>query len=286
MSDPPYANAVAIAYPGGVRWRVDAAAIAAFGDRVEGALDVGDVDDLAAIDRIGDQWLAAHSGPRTSTVVGVEPTGAGDQPGDAFDVRQTVNAAGDDLECVGLSFGWGGGREDRMEAAPEFSTRLDARRADTTRALDRMIARAGGATAASATSLDLGTKIPTGKVAEVQIPPWSWGTKDSLTALGLLSGWQRFPIETPCRLYKWTVTCDNSGATGSSQFRINIARVAGGAVEWNGLLDIVLTSAETTKTVPIWAYFRGYQGDLIFPSVVAAGGHSNGSIKVVASEIV
>ena len=270
-----YANAVLIACGDDFRWVVDSAAVTAFGDRVEAFLSVGEVTDTDVVDKIGDEFLASRSTARVSTVIEVEPTGSGDVPGVDFDQRETVVTPAGTVECVGITYDWSADNEDATRKVPEFQTRLDVRRSESARAVDQLITRSGGRPAVTAPALDLGTAIPSGKVGEVNVPPWSWSDADRLD-----DDVQVWRAETPLRLYRWSVSSDDTDATGDSIFEFEINGTG------NGLLNITLGASDSYVEKETWGYFVMYKGDVLHPFCSTNGGHKTGTIQFLASDIV
>jgi hypothetical protein len=276
MSGDGLTNAVLIAWRDGYRWVTDPSSISTWG-RIESFLSVGDVSDLSVVDAIGAEYLSARSQPRTSHVAEVEPT-TGDVPGVNVDLGDTATVAGETLECVGLTYSWGTDNEDGLRKVPEFATRLDARLAESERAVERLIVAGGGRSAISAPPVDRGTDVATGKVRTVSVPPWSWNASEDLDDT---SDWQPWTAEEPVRLTGWSVRCDASEADGTSTFRWR----AYGAAN-NGLVTISLTSSQDYAFVPLYGYSVLVKGATLAPFVEANGGHKNGAVQFYGAEVV
>lgn len=272
-------NAVFIRYRGGFRWVEDLASIAEWG-RIESLISVGDLTDLAVIDELGAQYLATRSQPRTAYVATVQPTGDGDIAGDDYDLFDTVTAEGHDgIPVVGVTHKLDG--LGRLVPLPELGSPLYESETQAGRKLARMVAEAGGSTGDSATPIDTGSGVPTGKIGQIAIPPWSWNRASELSAGG---GFPRYPVQQPMRLHKWRIECrvDAGGTgfeapTGDSVFVLhkNGAPISPPFV-------ITLGPSETTAEQPIFGPAFMTEPETLYPVCTTNGGHHSGSITVTA----
>lgn len=80
-----------VRYDGGYFEVEDATAVAEWG-RKEGYVQLGSVSDHDEADRIATAILAFQNAPRVATTLGVEPTGAGDDPYADYEVGDTISA--------------------------------------------------------------------------------------------------------------------------------------------------------------------------------------------------
>lgn len=283
-------NAVLIRHKTGYTWVTDSVSIGMWG-RIEGFLSVGEMDDPAAIQQVGIQYLEAHSQPTVSHVVEIARNGP--VAGEDFDLGDTLTAGGTiDLRCVGITYALQ--PDGTLRAVPELSSPRDEFEKQTARTIDRMIANAGGTSGASAPPISTGTSIKAGRVSTVKLDSWSWSDPSELddpwdpeVEPGDGGSWgQPFEIEEPLRLCEWTINCewqdrDEEQVTdGITRFQLYLDDAP------LGDLPFIITIGETEKEgrQPIYGPAVVMPGQLIRPVCLDNGGHHSGSITVHATD--
>lgn len=89
------ASVLLVRYAGGYLRVVNAAAVATWGEK-EAFLQLGAVSDRAEAERVAAAVLGLNTAPRVATTLGIEPTGAGDEPYADFAVGDSIDAPDDD----------------------------------------------------------------------------------------------------------------------------------------------------------------------------------------------
>lgn len=147
------ANVLLVRYAYGWHEVVDAASVAAYG-RHEAFLSLGAAQSTAEVERVAAALFTVQAAPRVSTTVGLEPTGAGDDPYVDFDVADYVTAPDETgapapQRVLGLTVTEDA--EGNPVFAPELSSLADELDSRLQRWLKRMADGTLGGTAESAT---------------------------------------------------------------------------------------------------------------------------------------
>lgn len=269
-------NAVLVIHGRGMDWVTDAGSVATWG-RMEDSISVGTLADAAAVQAVGEAFLAERSQPQTSTVARVQTIEGSPAPGVDYDLADTLTAGtASGVRVLGLDYrmnGVGG-----FDVVPQLATKEQEGAREAERRLERMVAEAGGTSGSSATPIDFGTTIRPGKVATRNVREWSWRASDELDETDV--DWQPFVAPEPMRLYEWRVDCDNDEATGDSIFEFRVNGVH------DGLLNIVIGASETSASVPLYGYEVLVLNDVFRPRCSTNGGHTNGAVQLRAADIV
>lgn len=263
-------NAALCLYADGQRWVTNAASIAARG-RIARSLPLGSIEDTAAVDEIGQQFVDAYGVDAVSYTVGILPgETTGLDIGDVFDLDAVTG-----VRLVGRS---GAVQDDDLAVSLEVSSPLQERRLRVERVIDRAVEAAGYGAQSAAPAIDTGSGIPTGRVRTKQIgSAWSIYRKEDLEDTDPLAP---LVIEEPTRLYEWTVNGDNSEATGDTTVELWMNGSILGALPF----IITLGSGDTEGSQFIFGPALAEKGDKLQPVVTAAGGHKNVSIQVYGAD--
>jgi hypothetical protein len=259
------------------RWVTDASSIAAYGRR-EAVLQVGNVRSDAVLTSIGEAFLAARSQPSESVVVDAVADGL------TFRVGDTLSVAGESMRCVGLTRQLG--EDGEWRTVPEFSTLAEQRRLRADRVVNRMVELNGGGSALTAPVRgESRTKVPTGRLREIESHRWSWYELEDVIED---RPWQTYVADRFMRLYEFRVDADwfevvddvpEPVATGNTviSFLVN-------GVEYDPSPAIVLGMTDGSGSADLWGNSQVVPGDRIQPVLRDNGGHINGSVSIRASE--
>jgi hypothetical protein len=283
-------NAVLVVRKGLPIWVFDFAAIVQWG-RLEDTMSVGEIDDVGVATDIANAWLDVRSQPLEAAVyAAIDVDGAIG----GVDYVEGDRLADPDLRVTEISFEL---RPDgQLSSTPTLASRLEENYNRNQAKVDRLIAEAGGTAPSTGRADETGSGIESGKLQARQVTSWSWSTEEDL--FNLITddpddeeAWQPYPIDEPVRLTEMVLECqhlDGDGfpnASGSTRFRL---AVNGVAVTGPGpsFYDVVVGSTEDRDQVSIFGTTIVRKGDTVSCIKITDGGHLNGSVTLMGSEVV
>lgn len=265
-------------------WRTNSASIEEF-DRVEGSISVTEIDDLPTLEAIGDAYLDLYAFPTESYVIETIT----DAP--AVGVGGLVNVSGtEDLRVVEMAYKLEDGR---LVGVPVVSSPLQETIQRKRRQLDTMIKAVGGTFGTSASPIDLGSGIKSGRIESRKLESWTWSDFSDLDnawdpTVGEYDGGMfgsPYRMEEPARLIEWSVEArafdddDEQITVGPTTFELYIddAPISPPFV-------ITLSATETKKSQYIYGPATVFKGTMIRPVNLLNGGHAQGTVQLLGAE--
>lgn len=282
-------NAVLVIGQSQLVWVGDAASIATWG-RIEGSISAGEISDIATLERIGAEYVAARAQPVVAHVVEIASNGP--KLGTDIQLGDTLTAGSDsDLRVVGAT--WALDSDGELRGVPELETPLEALPDAADRKVRAIIDAYGGLAGASAPPVDRGTNIPAGKLRTSKMASWGWATAadldnayDPTVEEGDGGMWgEPHEVEEPARLYEWVVNCrthDDDGLQltfGTSRFELYIDDAP---IDPPFVIEV--GELETRVAQQIYGPSLVVKGQKVRPVNLDNGGHEQGSVEVWATE--
>lgn len=251
-------NALLVRYVRGQAWVTDAASIAAYGRR-EGYLELGAVNSLAEVNRVGAAVLALKAQPQIATRATLEPAGA-DTPYDSFEVADSItvpdeSGAGASMRVMALSV-----TEDDM-GNPTFVPELRSLADEADRRLQRWLKRMANGTLAGSVE----SATPAAPQSDAGDPPKEGGTLEappfSLASLALSTSDRYYP-PTATRVIRLVASLKTAGSSPTSLYLLkNGAQTQG----------LTIPASDNIEAVDCSVPYSGPEQDYMQVQVTAVG---------------
>lgn len=273
------ANSVLVAYKDGFRRRADTASVGDIG-RLPATLEVGEVDELPQVNRLGDAFVEVHKSPNQSWLVDMIET-PGAVPGDDFDIGDWLTVLDGEDPFRVMAIRWSLRDDGTLRPILQVSSLFEAKALNRQRVQERQVQLAGQGFGASSPIIDTGSKIPTGEIGNAPDIVFSWSSDD-------VEEDDVWPMDQPkefCRLYEVVALADWVDPESEEKLTHGptVLQVLDRGSPISGLSAITIPEESSGVTVQTWFTHIGPSSRLRL-KLVSWGGHENGSVKLKCSE--